>query len=86
MSCFKEDVQKRSEMTKYLEHAFFNDAAIDFYRYHRDKSMNDFDKDVSRFTDKGVSVLHYARQVNEGGSVYLDLGAGGLIIELEKLF
>ena len=48
--------------------------------------MNDFDKEVPGFTDKGASVLHYARQVNEGGSVYLDLGAGGLIIELEKLF
>jgi methylmalonyl-CoA/ethylmalonyl-CoA epimerase len=48
--------------------------------------MNDFEKDVARFTNQGVEVVHFARQENGGGAVYLDLGVGGLVIELEKLY
>ena len=54
--------------------------------HHIAFGVSDFDKELVRFTEKGVSVLQIARLENGGGACYLDLGVGGLIIELEKLF
>jgi methylmalonyl-CoA/ethylmalonyl-CoA epimerase len=53
--------------------------------HHLGFTMDDFDREVSELTEKGASVLHSARHVTGGGSVYLDMGVGGLIFELEKL-
>lgn len=46
--------------------------------------VDDFAKAVARFTDNGVTVIHSAKQLNGGGSVYFDLGAGNILLELEK--
>ena len=63
----------------------------DFYEekgegiHHICFAMDDYDTEVARFTDKGAEVLHSARTVTGGGSAYLDIGVGGIIVELEKL-
>lgn len=48
-------------------------------------AMDNYDEEVARFTDSGVEVLHSARHVTGSGCAYLDIGVGGLIIELEDL-
>ena len=53
--------------------------------HHIAFGVDDFDKELARFTEKGVNILQIARMVNGGGACYLDIGTGGLIFELEKL-
>jgi methylmalonyl-CoA/ethylmalonyl-CoA epimerase len=53
--------------------------------HHIGFTTDNFDADLARFTEQeGVVVIHRARQLNGGGSAYLDLGTGGLVLELEK--
>jgi methylmalonyl-CoA/ethylmalonyl-CoA epimerase len=53
--------------------------------HHIAFGVDDFNGELARFTEKGVSILQIARLVNGGGACYLDIGVGGLIFELEKL-
>ena len=45
-------------------------------------AVSDVEKEVAKLTKKGVSVLLRAKFPGGGGVAYLDLGAGGLVVEL----
>jgi methylmalonyl-CoA/ethylmalonyl-CoA epimerase len=45
-------------------------------------AVGDVEKEVTKLTKKGVSVLLRAKFPDGSGVAYLDLGAGGLIVEL----
>ncbi len=44
--------------------------------------VDDLEQAVSRLSKKGVSVLYKATWQGDGGCVYLDLGAGDIVVEL----
>ena len=52
--------------------------------HHIAFAADDIDNEVASLTEQGASILHSVRSKGGGGSDYLDLGVGGLIIELEK--
>ena len=51
--------------------------------HHIAFKVDDLDKEVDKFTKRGLSVL-ITGTWPEGGFAYFDLGVGGLVIELEQ--
>lgn len=54
--------------------------------HHLAFTVDDLDREVARFTDQGVNILHSARQENGGGAIYLEIGVPDFNIELEQLY
>ena len=52
--------------------------------HHIGYEVDDISKSVSRLIEQGAIVIHIAKQINNGGSVYLDIKDCGFILEIEK--
>jgi methylmalonyl-CoA/ethylmalonyl-CoA epimerase len=52
--------------------------------HHIGVYVDDLDKEIERLTKEGATIMLNGRWEGGGGGVYMDLGAGDLIIELYK--
>ncbi len=47
-------------------------------------AANDLDKEVAEMNKQGADIMMGAKWGKDGGGIYMDLGVGGLVIELIK--